>query len=174
MADRIAVMENGVVVQVDAPERLYESPDSPFVARFLGESNLFSGALRLQGRAALRHRDVELAIADGVAERLGLADGDEATIVVRPERMELQSAGDRVSASPDSNILSGTVAETVYLGVARKVVVDLDVGGSATVRLEGDGRVRQSPANGVQVTVEWAPAAAVVVPGRPGDEKGRG
>ncbi len=169
MADRIAVMEDGRVVQMDTPERLYESPESPFVARFLGDSNLFTGTVEAgDGCLTLRDGDALWALAAGAAERLGLAPGDEATIVVRPERMVLSAGeGDRGARPVESNVLSGRVAETVYLGVARKVVVELDRGGTVHVRLEGEQRVADAPEAGSRVLVGWAPEAGAVVPGRP-------
>ncbi len=169
MADRIAVMDGGRIVQIDAPERLYEAPTSPFVARFLGDSNLFTGTVRLdESGATIADGQALWRVPDGVVERLGLSAGDEATIVVRPERLQLVAGGDPSGLPPDANVISGTVAETVYLGVARKVVVDADDGGrSLNVRLESEGRVGSRPEHGERVLVGWAPAAGVLVPGRP-------
>ena len=169
MADRIAVMEDGRIVQVDTPEGLYESPQSPFVARFLGDSNLFTGTIeRAEAAVTLRDGDAAWAVPAAVVDGLGLTAGDEATIVVRPERMVLiPAAGGGAAVPSGANVLSGIVAETVYLGVARKVVVQLDRGGTLHVRLEGEARVASAPETGSRVLVGWAPEAGVVVPGRP-------
>ncbi|MDH5333687.1 MAG: TOBE domain-containing protein [Thermoleophilia bacterium] len=114
----------------------------------------------------LRDGDASWSFPHEVAASLGLAVGDAATIVVRPERMELveHHEGDRLS--PGANVLAGTVAETVYLGVARKVVVDLDRGGTVHVRVERERGVTEST-HGTRVLVGWEPAAGVVVRGRP-------
>jgi spermidine/putrescine transport system ATP-binding protein len=67
MSDRIAVMQGGEVLQVGTPRDIYDNPASRFVADFIGESNLISGAV------------------------LGRNEG--VTIAVRPEQMSLSSKG---------------------------------------------------------------------------------
>jgi putrescine transport system ATP-binding protein len=165
MADRIAVLDRGKVVQLGAPEALYESPATPFVARFLGESNLFHGTLELRdASAALVDGDARWLVDAAIAARLGIGPGAEATAVVRPERMTIAVAEGGLDAP---NLASGIVAETVYLGAARKVVVDLANGSSVQVRLESRADAVFAP--GDRVVVGWAPddAALVAGPGAP-------
>jgi spermidine/putrescine ABC transporter ATP-binding subunit len=165
MADRIAVMEHGKVVQVGAPESLYEAPCTPFVARFLGDSNLFSGALVLDdGEAALVDGEARWRVDPLAAHELGLAQGAPATAVVRPERLAIVPAGRAAELPAAANAVSGVVAETVYLGAARKIVVDLPDGRSLQVRLEARAAVADlAPRDAV--VVAWAPADAALVPG---------
>ncbi len=167
MADRIAVMEHGKVVQIGAPETLYESPGTPFVARFLGDSNLFTGALDLSGGApALVGGDARWLVDADAVSRLGIAEGSEATAVVRPERMSIIAASAAGGLPAGLNAVSGVVAETVYLGAARKIVVDLPDRQSVQVRLES--RAPHSAfAPGDAVVVGWAPDDASLVAGRP-------
>ncbi len=164
MADRIAVMEHGKVVQLGSPESLYETPGTPFVARFLGDSNAFGGTLSVRdGVATLVDGEARWLVDPGQVARAGLADGAEATIVVRPERMTIAGVGAAVAA--DANALSGTLAETVYLGAARKLVVDLADGRSVQVRLESRAEAAGLTA-GDAVVVAWQPDDGVLVPGR--------
>jgi len=167
MADRIAVMEHGKVVQIGAPESLYEAPVTPFVARFLGDSNLFTGALdAVGGPPSLVDGEARWLIDGGAVDRLGLAPGSEATVVVRPERMSIVAAGGVAGLPACTNAVSGVVAETVYLGAARKIIVDLPDGRSVQVRLES--RARDTAfAQGDSVVVGWAPGDATLVAGRP-------
>jgi ABC-type Fe3+/spermidine/putrescine transport system ATPase subunit len=168
MADRIAVLDRGKVVQLGAPEALYEAPATPFVARFLGESNLFHGTLELRGaEAVLVDGEARWLVDAAAAERVGIGPGAQATAVVRPERMTIAAAGAPLDAA---NLASGVVAETVYLGAARKVVVDLPRGGSVQVRLES--RADAVFAQGDPVVVGWAPGDAALVegPGAPARE----
>ncbi len=84
MSDRVAVMNAGRIEQVDAPDAVYDRPDTPFVATFVGEQNIFEGKVE--------------AVADGFAavvtpqgsfrarDRSGLAPGEAAKVMVRPER----------------------------------------------------------------------------------------
>ena len=89
MSDRIAVMNRGVIEQVDAPEEIYERPRTDFVAGFIGVSNLMPGAGRVQsgdagGGAPRRRRHGERC-------RSGrrLRPGEGCQVVVRPEKIEV-------------------------------------------------------------------------------------
>ncbi len=94
MGDRVAVIKDGFLQQVDAPEHLYEQPDSVFVAAFIGSPsmNLYEGTLSSQGddfSLALGGQTLRLS-ADLVGSRPGLADHLDEPIVVgiRPEHLE--------------------------------------------------------------------------------------
>ena len=166
MADRIAVMEHGKVVQIGEPESLYESPGTPFVARFLGDSNLFTGTLDMgAGAPSLVDGEVRWVVDANAVGRLGLTSGSEATVVVRPERMSIVEAAGGAGPPASTNAVSGVVAETVYLGAARKIVVDLPGGRTVQVRLESRG---EGPgfAPGDAVVVGWEAGAATLVAGR--------
>ncbi len=87
LSDRIAVMEGGVIEQIDKPWNLYNRPQTEFVARFIGQTNL------LQGR--LRNGDIELdgftVPAANVPE--GLAAGSDVTVSIRPQALLLGDSG---------------------------------------------------------------------------------
>jgi putative spermidine/putrescine transport system ATP-binding protein len=103
MSDRIAVFNGGRIEQVGTPSDVYERPATPFVAGFVGTSNL------LQGEAA---RQV-----------LGL-DG---VFSVRPEKIRIDSPA-RTPGEGEHGA-RGVVKEVVYVGAATRFVVDLEVGG---------------------------------------------
>ena len=173
MADRIAVMDHGKVVQIGTPETLYESPGTPFVARFLGDSNLFTGTLdTARGAPSLVDGDARWLVDAEAASRLGLTEGAEATAVVRPERMSIVAARSVGGLPAGVNAVSGVVAETVYLGAARKIVVDLPDRHSVQVRLESRAP-RSAFAPGDAVVVGWEPGDASLVVGRPDSEFAR-
>src|SRR4029079_5439759 len=56
MLDRIAVMDKGCVLQVGPPNEIYEAPANPFIADFIGESNIFAGVVEACGGNTLRGR----------------------------------------------------------------------------------------------------------------------
>src|SRR5262249_39169619 len=56
MSDRIAVMDKGRLQQVGLPHEIYEAPANPFIADFIGESNIFTGVVEAGGRGAGRGR----------------------------------------------------------------------------------------------------------------------
>ncbi|MGH7123567.1 MAG: ABC transporter ATP-binding protein, partial [Stellaceae bacterium] len=92
MSNRIAVFHRGRIEQIGAPSDLYERPTSVFVAGFIGESNMFTGDLELNGdAAAVRAGNLVLRV-DACAARQVAASGKQATIVVRPERLRVHSA----------------------------------------------------------------------------------
>jgi putative spermidine/putrescine transport system ATP-binding protein len=107
MSDRVAVFDGGRLRQVAEPRRLYEEPQSLFVARFLGESNTLAGTVRQ------RHGgQCSVALADGagvIATTVGSAD--KVTVAVRPEKVALGAA-----AAGCVNRFAATVLEVSFLG----------------------------------------------------------
>jgi putative spermidine/putrescine transport system ATP-binding protein len=107
MSDRIAVFNQGKIEQVGSPSEVYEKPATPFVAGFVGTSNLVSGA---------------------VAKRI---TGSAKTFSIRPEKIHLASSKHKPSASMVS--ASGTVRDVVYLGLFTRYLITLDDGGDLVV-----------------------------------------
>src|SRR4051794_23985130 len=123
MSDRIAVMSDGVVQQCGTPEEVYERPRVPFVAGFMGISNLMAGTVEGTG-VRLETGDVVAAPVPG-----DCASGAAVQLSVRPEKIVLDAGEDGMVR------LSGTVAERVYVGTATQVIVELP-GGLRVVALE--------------------------------------
>jgi putative spermidine/putrescine transport system ATP-binding protein len=107
MSDRIAVFNAGRVEQVGSPADVYERPATPFVAGFVGTSNL----LRSE-----------------VARQIVGRDG---TFTVRPEKIRMVDPG--VAASDDETSATGTIRSVVYLGPDTRYVVALDAGSELVV-----------------------------------------
>ena len=120
MADRVAVMRDGRVIQVGTPQQLYHRPESLFVADFLGEANFLPGRIVSGGGTALA---VDTAAGRVVAEGSDEGpDGSEITCCVRPERIEL--VGD--SQTPgQANELAAEVLSSTFLGEIRQYVCGL-------------------------------------------------
>lgn len=136
MSDRIAVLREGEIAQLGTPEELYHRPNSDFIARFLGESNLISGRVAevRDGQAVLASGALEARFQAAAAE--GVRPGEDCVLVVRPEHVRLQSA-------PGG--LSGRIVESVFLGEIAAVRLRLQDGtefwsrGLAAARVQGDG-----------------------------------
>jgi len=103
MSDRIAVFNEGRIEQIGSPIDVYEHPATPFVAGFVGTSNLLSGDV---ARQVLGH------------------DG---TFSVRPEKIRVAEVGASVESGQDSAV--GSVREVIYVGSGTRFVVDLEAGG---------------------------------------------
>jgi len=132
MADRIAVMNEGEVLQVGRADEIYERPTSRFVADFIGETNFIDGTLeskdgklgllRLPGGAGLR----------GVLRDPDVAVGGGATLAVRPEKVELEPLGaEGADAAPDAApgermLLDGRVIDVHYLGTDARYLIQLE------------------------------------------------
>jgi spermidine/putrescine transport system ATP-binding protein len=116
MSDRLAVMKDGHIEQVGAPQDVYEDPETLYVADFLGVSNLMQATVVSAGTGACR-----VALDGYELQTLG-TDRDvagEAKIVIRPERIELEEHG-----SPSGqNRIPGMVERVVYVGSAIQVIV---------------------------------------------------
>jgi len=147
MADSIAVMNDGRIEQLGPPAELYERPATPFVAGFLGVSNLLPGVV--EGQDAVRLADGTLVRAQVKGKSGQVAAG------VRPEKLSIGRDG-------GVNELAGKVVESAYIGVATQLVVDTRAG---TVQvfaqnIDSGGGV---PATGSNVILSWSPESTFVV-----------
>jgi len=151
LSDRIAVFNSGRIEQLDSPATIYDRPATTFVARFVGDSNIFRGRLTGSDQSRLQCGRWSLLAppAPGVT--------DPCAIVVRPEKTRLGPISD-----PAGNQVSGTVVERVYLGSALKVVVDVpDLG---RVLVHTPPRDLDQVEAGAAVDVTWRAADSVLVP----------
>jgi spermidine/putrescine transport system ATP-binding protein len=153
MSDRIAVMNRGLIEQLDTPEAVYERPRTTFVAGFIGVSNL------MPARVASANGTVgEIQLDSGTqvrAEVRGLSVGERCYAVVRPEKLRLEReedppAGDRAQ-------VGGVIESSLYLGTSTQFVVRLPDGVAMTVLVpNSDEAERQRlPAAGVNVRLTW-------------------
>ena len=155
MSDRIAVMNKGVIEQIDGPEDVYERPRTTFVAGFIGVSNLMPGhVVSANGNGA----ELELDFGPTVraADARGLAAGDRAHGVVRPEKLEIHPAGG--PPTPDRAVLEGTVRSSLYLGTATQmeVVMPGEVGLTVLVPNADEAERRRLPNAGEPVRLAWS------------------
>jgi spermidine/putrescine transport system ATP-binding protein len=151
MSDRIAVMNHGVVEQVDSPEGVYERPRSEFVAGFIGVSNLMPGSVVGAGRLKL---DAGVTVPGSLN---GLGQGERCQAVVRPEKLELSRLED--PAPPDRPSVEGLIEASVYLGTATQMVVRLagDTTLTALVPNVDEAQRQRLPGAGARVRLAWAP-----------------
>jgi spermidine/putrescine transport system ATP-binding protein len=154
MSDRIAVMDNARIAQLGSPADIYENPRTPFVAKFIGESNFFDGI------AAQRLGDTwEVAGGNAtfhVPAQPGVQAGVKVRIAVRPEWMDVCLP----KAIPTGeNATIGTVRDVIYLGEMMHVIVTLADGTDCTVALRNEGQlIKPLPwKRGDRAAVSWLP-----------------
>jgi iron(III) transport system ATP-binding protein len=122
VADRIAVMKDGLLQQVGTPGDLYHRPVSAFVADFIGQTNLIPGKVAGSDNGSTV---VDTAVGRLVsATKSPVAVGGSVTVSVRPEQMRIV-ASENVGQSGQINVLSGKPVETTFLGEASEHVLDI-------------------------------------------------
>ncbi|MCY4007225.1 MAG: ABC transporter ATP-binding protein [Rhodobacteraceae bacterium] len=126
LADRIVVLEFGVIAQVGSPRELYENPENLFVAQFIGSPKM---------------NIIDVAYVRGVEPAPGAA-----TVGCRPEHLEFCSAG--------QGLLDGTVELVEYLGADEYVLLNCGDAGQVTQRTIGASGVKPGQKVGIQPNAE--------------------
>jgi putrescine transport system ATP-binding protein len=157
LADRIGVMDRGRLMQVAAPEEIYERPNSRWVADFVGDVNLFEGRVgddrtSVEGTAAGRLR---------VAASIDAAVGATIWVAVRPERMRITR--EQPSPGPE-NSLSATVVEVGYLGDLSIYQLRIADGSRLKAAVANSGRDGEPAfSQGEPVWLSFSPESAIVL-----------
>jgi spermidine/putrescine transport system ATP-binding protein len=159
MADTVAVMNAGRIEQLGPPQELYDLPRTPFVANFLGRSNLLSGTV-------VEERDGLLGVEVGGARLVVPVDraatrSGAVLVGIRPEKVHLLAAGTDEPA--DSTVVGpGTVEDVSFSGVSTEYLVDVPGHGRMSVFMQNLG-ARPSAVLGEQVRLAWSPRHAFVL-----------
>jgi spermidine/putrescine ABC transporter ATP-binding subunit len=123
LSDRVAIMDQGRIIQVDSPHQIHANPKNSFVARFLGLQNVFSGKL-IQKEKDL----VWVESDDGKNRWVAIYHSDEyskkCNFYIRPERIHIVDQ----TLKTGFNYLSGRAREINYLGVYTEIRVELTSG----------------------------------------------
>lgn len=120
MADRIAVMDKGQVVQIGTPTELYGNPASPFIANFVGTSNILKGSVigEENGLTVVKGTGFLIKSANKTTKK-------EVDAIIRPEHVKVED-WDSVIDETTTNIIEGKVLMSTYLGST--VRYDVQVG----------------------------------------------
>jgi iron(III) transport system ATP-binding protein len=162
MADRIAVMRRGRVVQVGAPRDLYTHPESAFVAAFIGGTNLLCGTLEEAGELLKVRTEAGIVVAKNGAK--GIARGEPVFCSVRPESVRLKPATSRAAASPNdaTNELAAEVQSIMYLGDNEQY--SLRLADNSIVRAVEYQPTAKKAAIGDRLVVQFDAQAVIVLP----------
>ena len=143
LSDQIAVMQNGRVAQLGTPQSLYATPQSAYVADFIGSANLLPVTVLAAGRVALG--------ATGLAADTGtLEPGSAAQLVLRPEALQLL-ATDAPVAAAEAQLLAARITRAQYLGAKTQYRLALE--GELELRVEDGGADRFQVGDAVQLRV---------------------
>ena len=154
MSDRIALLDHGRLVQFASPDELYHRPADDTAASFVGESNLFRGAIREDGTLDLPEGIVfsPPLLVDGTPV------GSEAVaVMVRPSLVTIVAPG----RAPEAHSrVDGRVRGIVYAGDSRKIIVETASGVELIAR--EDASRPTDIAVDAHVTLHWDPRASIV------------
>ncbi len=161
VADRIAVMNHGVLVQVAPPAEIYEQPATRYVADFIGEINLIEGKVSVAGPHTTRLSSPITTAALNVAQPVEVAPGEAACLAIRPEKLRISLDP---PADPGENCFEGTIWDIGYLGDLSIYHVELPSGQRIKVSQPNLSRVVERPITWEdKVWVTFAPHAGVIL-----------
>jgi putative spermidine/putrescine transport system ATP-binding protein len=129
LSDRIAVFNEGRIEQLGTPSEIYENPSSPFVASFVGTSNIFDDTVSkvLLGRPGFNS--------------------------VRPEKIVLRASDSKVGVGAIR--VNGVIAEEIYLGTSTRLLIDVNDAIRLTVLEQNASERTGSDRRGEKVVAEW-------------------
>jgi len=112
LSDRVAVMANGEVLQVETPTGLYEKPNCRFVADFIGNMNFFDGSLQSSSSGSAIVDAGPLGRIEAAINGLECGVGDDMMIAIRPEKIGLHLE----LPAGNANVVEARMGPTAYLG----------------------------------------------------------
>jgi len=151
IGDRVAVMNEGKLVQCGTPSEIYQNPKTAFVARFIGESTLLP----------VTRRGNELSLPDGTPIRSDRAipTGDELYLVLRAERLLLPA-----ECTERTNRLTIVVRDAIFQGDSLLILGELPGGGRISLRRQlREGDLGSLPTKGETLRIGIDPQSAIIV-----------
>ena len=153
MSDRVAILKDGRLVQIDRPERLHDHPVDSFVASFIGEATLLpvqrhdAGSVSLGGTILRTRRPIP-------------ASG-ELVLAVQTEKLLIDDG----AAGSERNRFAGHIRDVIYQGESLRVFITLDNGATLSLRQPSHYEAsRRIPALGDVIHVSLHPEDTIVVP----------
>lgn len=167
MADTVAVMNNGVIEQMGAPTALYESPDTAFVANFLGQSNLFPAEVVEVDGDEIVLEDIDgryRMLRSRIGRDVSTSTGSSVLVGVRPEKITIAPHDDSVDPPHHGNYVDGVVESTSFLGVSTQYEVRT-LGGDAIQVFAQNLDVHGLLPVAARVRLSWAPMHGFILDG---------
>jgi len=153
VSDEIIVMKDGAIEQQGPPRSLYHKPETPFVANFIGESNVVKGALSSKGdNKVISFGDASIEMP--VTEQTDHPDGP-VSLSLRPEVIEVVPRSEATAES-----LSGVIKQNAYMGPVIEYTIDTESGQLFT-RAPAYAGIFEA---GEEVSVRVRPDEIIVIP----------
>ena len=161
LSDRIAVMNRGRIEQVGSPRSIYDRPQTPFIAEFIGDTNLLHGqAERLDAYTAIVTTASGLRIMVDSPDLPNLSPGRSVVMSIRPEKVRLS----QTPSADGVNCFEGTLRQTMYLGTHRQCILQLTTGDRLVIR-QPEGAIDSflSPDESLPLYAQWSPQDGLVL-----------
>ena len=157
LSDRIAVMNDGKILQVGTPSEIYDSPQNRFVADFIGTSNFLEGTLISEKAVVLK---TELPLKIVCTPNSALPLNTPVTVAIRPERFNLRTT----PTSDAANSLRGVIQDESYLGTTLQYTVQTDYPTPLIAHQQNTGaRETHRFQRGDTVYLQWTPENAIIL-----------
>ena len=159
VASRVAVMDDGRIMQADTPANIYEIPNSVYVADFIGDVTIIEGTATHSGNG------YDIVFAEGqpslhAESEIALTDGSRAALAIRPEKVSISAE------KPENtrNALQGKILDIAYLGNLSTYHVELPTGQIVKAQAANTRRLsRRSFTWEDEVWISWTDTAAVLL-----------
>ena len=155
VADRIAIIRDGRIIQFGTPSEVFDDPATPFVATFVGRSNILTGKVVRSDQDATA---VDVGGTVLLARPSAMAPGDEAVLAVKIGFTRISKKQEELERS----YFTGTVERVLYEGVT--ITVEIDAGELGLISAKLPNRKFDDYRAGDTVGVSWMPAKASVFP----------
>jgi spermidine/putrescine ABC transporter ATP-binding subunit len=149
LSDRIAIINEGKLIQVGRPQEVYERPESVFAAQFLGDANVFRGTAVKEG----------LRLGDGTV--IAAAGGAATAAIVRPEKLFVRAGNERVQG----NCLEGEILQAIYSGASVTYRIKTEALGETPLLAFTQNQTGEVLAQGATVTASWEVSHTIPVNG---------
>lgn len=147
LSDRIAIIDQGRLIQVDAPQSVYERPANIFAANFLGDANVFQGTPVAEG----------LKLADGTM--IATLKPSTGAAIVRPEKLRVEAG----AGAGTGNSLQGEIIQAIYSGASVTYRIRTGALGDVPLLAFIQNQTGTVLDNGATVTVSWDKAQTIPV-----------
>ena len=130
MSDRIAIINKGVIEQLDTPQNIYNNPKTTFVADFIGESNILPGTITKTKKDTTEvkiNKEITISIPSNEKDEIG----NKINILIRPENI-------KVSTNILKDSIKGIVKDIIYDGAINKLFIELDEELSLKVNIQDE------------------------------------
>ncbi|MEP4195456.1 MAG: ABC transporter ATP-binding protein [Aliishimia sp.] len=161
VASRIAVMDEGQIIQVATPDKIYEAPNSIYVADFIGDITIIDGKVRSAGEGMYHLHFAEGQTPLVATSEKPISDDQPCKFAIRPEKVTVHSE------KPDlvENALNGKVLDIAYLGNLSTYHVQLAGGQIIKVQMANTRRLsRRDITWEDEVWVSWTKTAGILFP----------